>query len=98
MEEGMSKLRFEGMKAETRGDHHHFEIQIDFNGLDPNSVKVELFANRSNESSSMKQEEANHYFANVAANWPITDFTIRVIPCFPGVAVPLENNQIIWQR
>ncbi len=98
MEEGMSKLRFEAMKAETQGDHHHFEIQIDFNGLDPNMVKVELFANGSNESSPMKQEKVNHYFADVAAKRPITDFTIRVIPCFPGVAVPLENNQIIWQR
>jgi len=98
MEEGMSKLRFEGMKAKTQGDHHHFEIQIDFNGLDPNMVKVELFANGSNGSSPMKQEKANHYFADVAAKRPITDFTIRVIPCFPGVAVPLENNQIIWQR
>ncbi|MBA3814928.1 MAG: alpha-glucan family phosphorylase [Parachlamydiaceae bacterium] len=98
MEEDMSKLRFEGMKAETQGDRHHFEIQINFNGLDPNVVKVELFANGSNESFPMIQEKVNNYYADIAAVRPITDFTIRVIPYFPGVAVPLENNQILWQR
>ncbi len=38
------------------------------------------------------------YSARVVSARPVTDFTARVVPSFPGVAVPLEMNRILWQH
>jgi starch phosphorylase len=38
------------------------------------------------------------YSAQVPSNRPVTDYTARVIPHFPGVAIPLEVTHILWQR
>ncbi len=38
------------------------------------------------------------YRAAVSAARPPTDYTARALPCFDGVAVPLENARILWQR
>lgn len=107
IKENIAKIRFAEMKAETKSNQYIFEIQVDFGKLDRKAVKVELFANGINGAADLKQEmksikqirESTYlYSANVAAERPINDFTVRVIPNFPGVAVPLENDQIIWQR
>ena len=38
-------LRFGEVRIETRGDQHVFEAQVYLNDLDPNMVRVELYAN-----------------------------------------------------
>jgi len=38
------------------------------------------------------------YGASVPATRPASDYTVRVVPYFPEVAVPLEVNGILWQR
>jgi len=38
------------------------------------------------------------YSAMVSAVRPIADYTARVIPHFDGVAIPLEDAHILWQR
>ena len=38
------------------------------------------------------------YRAAVPAARPATDYTARLIPHRDGVAVPLEDAQILWQR
>ena len=38
-------LRFGEMKVETSGDHHAFELEVYCEGLDPNALRVELYAN-----------------------------------------------------
>jgi hypothetical protein len=38
------------------------------------------------------------YRAMAPATRPAGDYTARVIPHRPGVAVPLESGQILWQR
>jgi starch phosphorylase len=38
------------------------------------------------------------YRAPVPAIRPATDYTARVIPHHTGVAVPLEDERILWQR
>jgi hypothetical protein len=48
--------------------------------------------------SGMKGELGSPYRAQVPAARPVTDYTPRVIPCYDGVAVPLEEARIQWQR
>jgi starch phosphorylase len=38
------------------------------------------------------------YSAHVSATRPASDYTARIIPHHPNASVPLEAEQIIWQR
>ena len=38
------------------------------------------------------------YTAQVPSDRPVADYTARVIPHFPGVAVPLEVDRILWEH
>jgi starch phosphorylase len=38
------------------------------------------------------------YSAAVSAGRPPADYTARVIPRHDGVAIPLEDARILWQR
>ena len=38
------------------------------------------------------------YSASVPATRPASDYTPRVVPFGTGAFVPLEANQILWQR
>ena len=94
------------MKVETRGEQHVFEIEVSLNDLDPQAVRVELYADGVMGSAPMRQEMKRirgasgtyAYSAAVSAGRPPTDYTARVIPHYDGVAVPLEVGTILWQR
>jgi starch phosphorylase len=108
MEENWSNLRFGEMKVASDGEKHVFEVQVYLSGLDPNSVRVELYADGVNGGEPMRQEmkrvrqlvgaKGTIYSTQVPTTRPATDFTARVIPHCSGVAVPLEAAQILWQR
>jgi glycogen phosphorylase len=38
------------------------------------------------------------YSTHVSLTRLASDFTVRVVPFYDGVAVPLETAQILWQR
>jgi starch phosphorylase len=102
-------LRFGDLRVETNADHHMFEVEILLNGLDPNTVRVELYADGINGGDAVRQEmkcarplpDASRpcvYHATVPTARPARDYTARVIPQRSGVAVPLESERILWQR
>jgi starch phosphorylase len=97
------------VKVETRGGQHVFEVQVCLNGLDPKAVRAELYADGIKGSPPVRQEmtclhpladESGGYVysATVAAARPPADYTARVIPHCDGVAIPLEDERILWQR
>ncbi len=109
LEQRWAALHFSKLKVETRGEHHLFEIQIYINNLDPNTVRVELYADGVINDSPVRQEMTlirqligssggYVYGAAVSAARPATDYTVRVIPYFEGAAVPLEDARILWQQ
>ncbi len=77
-------------------------------GLDPNTVRVELYADGVNGGEPVRQEmmheqepaDANGYIysAQVPSIRPATDYTARVIPQRPSAKVLLEAARILWQR
>jgi starch phosphorylase len=102
-------LRFGDLRCETNADHHVFEVEIFLNDLDPNAVRVELYADGVNGNDPVRQEmkcarplpDASHgcvYRATVPTARPARDYTARVMPHCDGVAVPLEDARILWQR
>jgi starch phosphorylase len=50
-------LRFGDMQVETGGAQHMFEVQVYLNELDPNAVRVELFADGINGDGQVRQED-----------------------------------------
>ena len=97
------------MKVETNGEQHVFEVQVYLTDLDPNAVRVELYADGIDGNGPVRQEMERAgqlagaaggyaYRAQVPATRPATDYTARVIPHLDGVAVPLEAARILWQR
>ena len=108
LERGWSDLRFGEVKVTSAGEKHAFEVQVYLGGLDPSSVRVEIYADRVGKSEPVRQEMtrgrqlpgANGFIfsAEVPSSRPVTDYTARVIPNFPGAAIPLELARILWQR
>jgi len=104
-----STLRFGEVQIQTAGEQHLFEVQVYLAGLDPDAVRVELFADAANNGEAVRQvmkfvrpltgtTGGYLYGAEVRATRPASDYTPRLIPGYPGVAVPLEADQILWQR
>jgi starch phosphorylase len=108
LEQNWDKLRFGEVKVVSDGGRHDFEVGIYLGNLDPNSVRVELYADGVNGGEPELQEmrrgqpstEANSYTysAQMPATRPATDYTARVISQHDGVAIPLEVARILWQR
>jgi starch phosphorylase len=101
-------LHFGETKVETRGEQHVFEVQVILNGIDPEAVRVELYAGATG-SAPVRQgmmrvrqlADASGgyvYRAAVSAARPAADYTARVMPHCDGVAIPLEDARILWQR
>jgi glycogen phosphorylase len=104
-----TSMHFGEMEVKTEGDQHIVEVQVYFNDLDSNDFGVELYANGMKDNNPVKQEMKRvgqiagmaHglvYRARVPATRPAADYTARIIPRHNGVTVPLEANQILWQR
>ncbi|MEJ2007648.1 MAG: alpha-glucan family phosphorylase [Acidobacteriota bacterium] len=109
VEQKWAALRFGEVKRETAGEQHVFEVQVYLNDFDPKAVRVELYAGGVNGSGPVRQEmnparqpaaaDGGYvYRAQVPASRPATDYTARVIPHCDGVAIPLEDARILWQR
>jgi starch phosphorylase len=109
LEQKWAGLHFGEVKVETRGEQHLFEVQVCLNGLDPKAVRVEICADGVMGGAPVRQEmklagqltgaSGGHvYSAAVSAARPPTDYTARVIPHCDGVAIPLEEARILWQR
>ncbi len=102
-------LRFGELKLESRGGQHLFEVQVYLDDLDPEMVRVELYADGRGGAEAERVEmtrvrqlvgAANGYAygAAVPAARAASDYTPRMIPRRDGVAVPLEAAHILWQR
>jgi starch phosphorylase len=109
LEQHWSTLRLGDVTVETHGGQHSFEVQVWLAGLDPAAVRVELYADGEVGGGPVRQEMqpvrqlagtpgSCVYRASVSAARPPADYTARVVPHFDGVAVPLEDPHILWQR
>ena len=107
--EHWSKLHFGQVQSETVGDVHNFRVQVYLAELEPDAVLVELYAQPGNGERPVRQPmnrggalvgsvNAFIYTAEVPSSRPAGDYTPRIVPAFADAQVPLEANQILWQR
>jgi starch phosphorylase len=109
LDQKWAALRFGEVELETDGAQHAVEVQVYLDDLDPKAVRVELCADGVMGSVPVRQEMKRVrqlagasgsyvYSAAVSAARPPADYTARVIPHCDGVAIPLEDARILWQR
>ncbi|MEO8904264.1 MAG: alpha-glucan family phosphorylase, partial [Polyangiaceae bacterium] len=100
-------LRFESVKVVTDGDNHAFEVMGHLAGLDPNAVRVELYADGIGGAAPVRQQMTYMpeptgtpggcvYRTRVSGKRPAADYSLRVVPHHEGVAVPLEEARVRW--
>lgn len=109
LQQNWSKLRFGEVKIKTEGDWHLFDVEIYLANLNPNAVKVELYADAYNNNPALREEmipvkqlsgtsNMYRYQASVTSQRPAQNYVPRLVPYFSDVSVPLEAAQILWQR
>jgi starch phosphorylase len=109
VERHWASLHFGDVRVERVGERHHFHVQAYLGDLRPDGVRVELYADGSGGSGpevhAMERTHAlpgavngHSYEARVPAARPAGDYTPRLVPHHPGVHVPLEAPQILWQH
>lgn len=102
------RLRFGTQTVDSSGDRHFFHIQVYLDELDPEAVRVELYADGRGGSEPFRLamqrgdrlsgSNAFSYSAAVSADRPAEEFTPRIVPCHTGADAPLEAQQILWYR
>jgi starch phosphorylase len=108
LEKEWHSISFGDLQVETHDGQHHFRVEVVLGKVDPQAVQVELFAVEPEEhvwrqpmarGDKLLDREGGYLFtAQVPATRPAGDFTPRLVPYFPGVAVPLEIPLILWHH
>jgi starch phosphorylase len=104
-----STVRFGTVKIETHDGQHFFQVEVSPGALTQDQLQVELYADSVQggqpviEVMTAPEPRADSpgvltYSAQVPATRPASDYTARVIPRHPNASVPLEAQQILWQR
>ena len=103
------EARFGAVRTETHDGEHQFVAEVYVGGLDPDAIRVELFANPVDGDEPLRQsmkrgrepggsDAGYEYRASVPASRPAGDYTPRLVPYHPEVQTPLEAPHILWQR
>ncbi len=107
-------LKFGDVNVQSNTNEHLFEAEVYLDGLDPNFVRVELYADGVNGDDPIRQQMTRNeseagqsssgdsswliYRGSLPSTRPANHFTPRVVPNHVGVAIPLELNLICWQK
>ena len=102
-------LHFGELTVERAGELNVFTVQVRLDTLDPEAVRVELYADGvgdglaervlmiRGEQLSGGGEAGYLYGAAVSAVRPAAEYTPRVIAYCPGLLTPLEEGRILWR-
>ena len=107
LEQKWAEVRFADVKIQPDGQNYDFEVQVFLGEVNPDAVRLELFADGNHEFTHVQQEmKREHqltdhsyiYRASVPASRAAKDYTARVVPYFPHASIPLEAAEILWQK
>jgi starch phosphorylase len=106
LENNWNGIHFNNVQWEKIDGGFSCAANIIAHGVDANNVLVELYAEVTSadnaERITMQLQSSNNdektYKAMIQTARPVNDYTIRIIPNYENISVPLENNLIVWQR
>jgi len=104
-----SEVRFGPATVEQQGERFLFHVQVFLDDIDPDAVRVELYADAQKDGDPTTQAmnrgerlvgatSAFTYSASVPTNRPVADYTPRLVPQHVGALVPLEAPFILWHE
>jgi starch phosphorylase len=102
-----SALRFGSATVQQQGEQYLFQVQVFLDDINPDAVKVELYAEAQKDAAAITQAmnrgerlvgaaTAFTYTAAIPTNRPAADYTPRLVPQHVGALVPLEAPFILW--
>ena len=100
-------IGFGEIAIENVVDGFRYNISIALNSIDPDTISVALYADGPQgglpEIIEMKgvygqKMDRYNYHALVTTTRSATDYTVRIIPYYEGISIPLEDNAIRWQH
>jgi starch phosphorylase len=101
------EARFGELQVKTDAGEHQFEVEVYLGGLDPEAVRVELYADPADGEEPVCQPMARKvdgrvnssvYATRLPASRNAGDYTARLVPHHRDAVVPLEASEILWQR
>jgi starch phosphorylase len=109
LEAAWPSVHFGKVSVKDQDDKHGFQVEVYLNGLSPGDVRVELFANPVANGTPVRQQmslmgktagsPAFHvYSATASASRPLSDYTPRILDATRGLAIPLEESRVLWQK
>jgi starch phosphorylase len=109
LERYWSTVRFVSIQINTHDGQHFFQADIAPGSLTPDHLRVELYADSAQGLCASFEQMITSgpspdapgtftYLAQVSATRPASDYTARIVPYHPNALVPLEAEQIVWQR
>jgi starch phosphorylase len=107
--ENWSDLHFGRMSSTRNGDSWTFEAQVYLGRMNPEMIRVELYADpvegalpvrvvMSRKGPAGGAEDGFLYECKVSGDRPSGDYTPRIIPYHPEASVPIEDAHILWHH
>lgn len=101
-------IHWGNLEVDAESDGWSFDVQVYLGGIQPELVRVQLYADPTNSDSTVIQEmerresipgsvNGYHYYARVVTERPATDYTQRIIAKHPEAIIPGEMNLIFWR-
>ncbi len=109
LDQKWAAAHFGEVKVVSDAEQHEFEVLVYLKDLDPEAVRIELYANPVDNSGPVRQDMKRvrelagtpggySYRARVPVTRPASHYTPRMIPNLRGVRIPLETAHVLWQR
>lgn len=103
------KIYFGNVTAETGTEGTRFQVQVYLDGIPPEMVSVELYAENPEEAQPARRpltrtaallgvSNGYLYEGTVPNERPATDYTPRIVPSHPEALVPMEAPFITWYK
>lgn len=105
LERHWPELRFGPTRVETRDGRHRFVTHLSLGHVDPDAIRVELYAEATDGGEPVRQEmrrepvglaSASVYVCELPASRPASHYTPRVVPHHALARAPLEAAWILW--
>jgi glycogen phosphorylase len=104
-----STAHFGELRVDTRNGRHRVEAPVYLGEIDPNAVRVELYAAAVDAAPPTREPmtrgkrltgaaNAYLYSAEVPAQRPAEHYTPRLLPYHANAVVPIESALILWAR
>jgi starch phosphorylase len=100
-------VRFGTLKTASQNGELAFDVEVFLGGLDPDAVRVELYAEPQKEEMPFRQEMKPNssaaksglytFSTRTLATRPAADFTPRIMP-YHSMALPTEIRRVKWQK